>query len=177
MASTITWKSGDSNPDLNPDNEANLAQIANWWSTLLGQRIVWKQRPIPTSGNTSDISWEAAEQFDETFLLQNPELKGITLYWGKPDAAEVRNLTPKCLELDLYNQHLYIDPASGKNYQIRVSLPQIVYQNLSLNNPQITSMTKPNGEVVLLLRDQGQRLEIKVDLNQDNVNLLRQKLS
>lgn len=179
MSQTSIWTSGSANSD----NEANLAQIANWWRSLAAQQITWKQRPIPDSGKTSEINWETDEQFDEQFIPTSMDLRGITLYYRKNTpslvsvADEERNLTPFSLEFDSFSQHLYINSGSGRNYQIRVTLPQITYHTITLANPQITSLVRPTGEVVLLLRDPDQKLEIRVDLNLLNRQNLQEKLN
>jgi hypothetical protein len=179
MSQTNTWTSGSANPD----NEANLAQISQWWRSLNGQRILWKQRPIPDSGLASEINWETTEQFDEQFLPNSADLRGITLFWRKNTPSlvsqpeEERSLTPNSLEFDPFAQHLYINSGSGRNYQIRVTLPQVVYKTLTLDNPQITSLVRPSGEVVILLRDLDQKLEIRVDLSLLNRQSLQEKLN
>jgi hypothetical protein len=179
MSQTIIWTSGSANSD----NEANLAQIANWWRSLAAQQIIWKQRPIPDSGKTSEINWETTEQFDEQFVPTSIDLRGITLYWRKnmpsvvsiPD--EERSLTPYSLEFDPFDQHLYINSGSGRNYQIRVTLPQIAYRTFTLDNPQLTSLVRSTGEVVLLLRDPEQKLEIRLDLSASDRQSLLEKLA
>jgi hypothetical protein len=172
MESVISWTLGSTSPD----TETNLARIAQWWADLAGQEIIWKQRPIPESGNLQDIRWDL-QKFDETFPLLSPALRGITLYWRKPTGTEERNITVSKLELDIYNQQLDIFPASGNNYQIRLTLPKIVYQAIELSNPQIGCVTAPNGNVTILFRDEQQRLEVKIDLDAANLALLQQKLT
>jgi hypothetical protein len=172
MANVINWALGSSEPD----NEANLAQIGQWWSGLVGQEIIWKQRAIPENGDASTINWDTKEQFDETFTIQSPSLRGITLYWHKPTSEEERNITVGQVLLDLYNQQLDLLPASGKNYQVRIILPRVVYQTYKLNNPQLASTTLTNGDKVLLLRDEGQRIEVQITLNPVNIELAKQKL-
>ncbi|MDX1976496.1 MAG: hypothetical protein SFT94_02385 [Pseudanabaenaceae cyanobacterium bins.68] len=174
MSQIITWTSG------NPDDEANLAQISTWWRSLASQPILWKQRPLPSSGIAAEINWDTDEQFDEEFAPESTDLRGITLYWRKlsPDSLvstpdQERNLTPYSLTLDTFRQHLYISPSSGRSYQIRVSLPQVTYQTISLNQAQISSLFKANGDAVLLLRDPSQKLEIKLTLSlSDRLDLL-----
>jgi hypothetical protein len=172
MESVVTWTLGSTSPD----TEANLARIAQWWSDLAGQEIIWKQRSIPTSGHNQDISWDL-QKFDETFALLSPQLRGITLYWRKPTSEEERNITVSKLELDLYNQQLDVYPASGNNYQIRLTLPKVVYQSIELSNPQFGSVTAPDGGVVVLFRDEQQRLDVKIKLDPANLTLLQQKLT
>jgi hypothetical protein len=167
MDSTITWTLGSTDPDA----EANLARIAQWWASLAGQEIIWQQRPLTEN---SDRNKQA---LDETLALQTPSLRGITLYWFKPNAPDERNISVGYLQLNLFNQQLDILPSSGRSYQIRITLPKIVYQKIQVTDPQFGSITQPNGDAVLLFRDEQQRLEIQIDLSAVNVDLIKQKLS
>lgn len=170
--SLITWTLGNSTPNA----EANLAQIAKWWSSLAGQQVAWQQRSIPASGSNDDINWDT-QQPDESFVIQNPELRGITLYWQKVGVDEERNITAGQLSLDLFNQRLDLLPASGRSYQLRVTLPKIVYQTIKLDNPQWASSSQPNGDKILLLRDDNQRLEVQISVSASNIEIVRQKLA
>jgi hypothetical protein len=165
MESTITWTLGSNDPDA----EANLARIAQWWAALANQEIIWQQRHLNENTDRSAL--------DETFVVQSPSLRGITLYWYKPSSPDERNITVNYLRLDLFNQQLDILPSSGKNYQLRITLPKIVYQKIQVTDPQFGSLVQPNGDAVILFRDEKQRLEIQVDLSAVNVALLQQKLS
>ena len=171
MDSTITWTLGSTDPDA----EANLARIAQWWTSLAGQEIIWQQRPIDENTSREAIDWNK-QALDETFSIQNPTLRGITLYWFKTNSPEERNISVGYLRLDLFNQKLDVIPSSGRNYQLRITLPKIVYQKIQVTDPQFGSIIQPNGDVVLLFRDEKQRLEIQVDLSAINVDLLKQKL-
>jgi hypothetical protein len=171
MDSTITWTLGSSDPDA----EANLARIAQWWTSLAGQEIIWQQRPIDENTGRDAIDWNK-QALDETLSIQNPTLRGITLYWFKPNSPEERNISVGYLRLDLFNQKLDVMPSSGRNYQLRITLPKIVYQKIQITDPQFGSLIQPNGDAVLLFRDEKQRLEIQVDLSAANVDLLKQKL-
>ncbi len=171
MESTITWTLGSTDPDA----EANLARIGQWWSSLTGQEIIWQQRPIDENTDWAAIDW-SKQALDETFTIQNPSLRGITLYWYKPNSPDERNISVGYLKLDLFNQNLDVLPSSGRNYQLRITLPKIVYQKIQVDDPQFGSIIQPNGEAVLLLRDEKQRIEIQINLNASNVALLKQKL-
>ena len=172
MESTITWTLGSA--DL--DSEANLARIAQWWSALAGQDIIWQQRPIAENSDRSAIDW-SKQALDETFAIQTPSLRGITLYWYKPNSPDERNISVGYLQLDLFNQQLDILPSSGRSYQLRITLPKIVYQKIELTDPQLGGILQDNGDAVILLRDDKQRLEVKINLNATNAAALRQKLS
>ncbi len=172
MDSTITWTLGSTDPDA----EANLARIAQWWTSLAGQEIIWQQRPLTENCDRNAIDWNK-QALDETLALQTPSLRGITLYWYKPDSPNERNISVGYLQLNLFNQQLDILPSSGRSYQIRITLPKIVYQKIQVTDPQFGSITQPNGDAVLLFRDEKQRLEIQIDLSAVNVDLIKQKLS
>lgn len=171
MESTITWILGSTDPDA----EANLARISQWWSSLAGQEIIWQQRPVNENTKRLEIDW-GKQSPDEIFAIQTPTLRGITLYWFKPNSEEERNITVSHIQLDMHNQQLDVLPSSGRNYQLRITLPKIVYQKIQVTDPQFGSLLQPNGEAVLLFRDEAQRLEIQIDLSTANVALLKQKL-
>ena len=172
MESIITWTLGSTDPDA----EINLARIAQWWTALAGQEIIWQQRPLTENTDREAIDW-SQQSLDETFTIHNPTLRGITLYWFKPNSPDERNITVGYIQLDLHNQKLDILPSSGRNYQLRITLPKIVYQKIEITDPQFGSLIQSNGDAVLLFRDEKQRLEIQIDLSATNVNLLQQKLA
>jgi len=171
MDSTITWTLGSADPDA----EANLARIAQWWSSLAGQEIIWQQRSLSENSDRMAIDWNK-QALDETFTIQNPSLRGITLYWYKPDHPDERNISVGYFQLDLFNQQLDLLPSSGRSYQLRITLPKIVYQKIQITDPQFGSLIQSNGDAVLLFRDEKQRLEIQIDLSAVNTDLLKQKL-
>jgi hypothetical protein len=172
MDSTITWTLGSTEPDA----EANLARIAQWWTSLAGQEIIWQQRPLTENSDRNAINWNK-QALDETFTIQIPSLRGITLYWYKPNSPDERNISVGYIQLNLSSQQLDILPSSGRSYQLRVTLPKIVYQKMQVTDPQFGSVIQPNGDAVLLFRDEAQRLEIQIDLSAVNVDLLKQKLN
>ena len=156
-----------------PDNRENLAAIAQWWSNLAGQEILWQQRLIPASGDLQDLDWQP-QKFDQKLILQAPQLRGITLYWRNNNTDE-RNITPQKLQLNIAKQQLYVFPQTQSQVVISVSLPQTVYQKLNLSNPQIAATIK-DGNGIILLRDETEKLEIKVTLDSARVNQLLDRL-
>jgi hypothetical protein len=158
METKIIWQQDTSNPE----NANNLAKIGQWWAGLKDKEIVWKQRLIPTDGKLETIDWEQ-QRFDEQFSVKEPELRGITLYWQKPDSDRELNITVKKLELDLVKQQLYIYPQLQSGVVIRVSKPEIIYQTIELTNPQVAA-TDVGDNCLLLLRDTQQQLQVKVIL-------------
>lgn len=171
MEGKIIWQQGSSKPD----NLNNFAFISQWWSNLAGKEVTFAQRLIPQSGEVDELNWEP-QRFDEVFELQNPQMRGITLYWRKIDSPQDRNTTAHQLVLDTRRQQLYIFPQSQKQIVIRVALPQIVYETIELKNPQLEY--SPSGQNHLLtLRDEDQKLEVKVTLSPEHLNQLKQQVN
>lgn len=171
MQVKTVWEQGSSDPN----NANHFVTISQWWASLGGKEITWRQRLIPESGNVTDQNWEP-QRFDETFLLSTPEVRGITLYWRKPDVKDERSTTPHRLELNQLQQQLYIYPQSQRGIVIRVALPQVVYQQVKINQPQLT-VVKAEGKSLFVIRDESQRLEVQVHLTPEMVTQLQQQLS
>lgn len=155
----------------NPDNQSELAAIQQWWATLAGQEVGWRQRLIPDNGDIRNINWDL-QRFDEVFLITQPQLRGLTLYWHKPGVDGERSITAHKLELDTLTQQLYIYPQTQRGVIIRVGLPEIQYQTLELKNPEIALSRN-----LILIRDKSQKVEIKIPLSSDNLGRLRKQLS
>jgi hypothetical protein len=167
----IVWQQGSGNPE----NLQNLATIRQWWESLKDKEISWKQRIFNQNSAVEQLDWEP-NRFDEVFLLTNPQIRGITLYWRKPDSPQERNTTPRQLILDNRLQYLYIFPQSQKELVIRVGLPSIPYQTISLTNPEYSY--NPLGDrYILSLRDATQQLEVKVTLSPENLKQLLRQLT
>jgi hypothetical protein len=132
MQLTTVWQQGSTNPE----NPNHFAAIQQWFSSLNGKEITWRQRLIPPTADVREIDWES-QRFDEVFAILNPQIRGITLYWHKPDSQQERSTTPYKLELDTLRQQLYIYPQSQKEVVIRVSVPEVIYQQVELKNPQV----------------------------------------
>lgn len=171
MEKNLIWQQNSDN--LN--NGDNLKAIADWWSNLNGKEVAWQQRLIPSSGNLNEIDWQP-QKFDEKFILQTPQVKGITLYWRSSKTPDERDLTPSKLQLNLVQQQLYIIPQSQSQIVISISLPGIVYQKLNIINPQVAATTK-DGKGIILLRDEAEKLEITITLDTEKLNLLRDRLN
>lgn len=170
MSNNLIWQQNSSDRD----NGDNLEAIANWWSNLAGKEINWQQRLIPASNDLQEIDWQP-QKFDETFVLQTPQLRGITLFWRNEKIADERNITPSKLQLDLTQQQLYIVPQSQSQVVIKIYLPELIYQKLDLVNPQIAATIKDDSGIILL-RDATQKLEIKVILSGEQLNQLLNRL-
>ena len=171
MDKNLIWQQNSDN--LN--NGDNFKAIADWWSNLNGKEVAWQQRLIPSSGNLNKIDWQP-QKFDEKFILQTPQVKGITLYWRSSKTPDERDITPSKLQLNLIQQQLYIIPQSQSQIVISISLPEIVYQKLNINNPQVAATIK-DGKGIILLRDEAEKLEITIALDTEKLNLLRDRLN
>lgn len=170
MQGKIVWQQSSTKPE----NANNFALIGQWWCSLANKKIVWRQRLMPQSGELDELNWEL-QRFDEVFELKNPQVRGITLYWLKPDSQQERNTTPNQLVLDTRRQQLYIFPQSQQQLIIRVGLPEIPYQTIEMKNPQLEY--SPFGEnYILTLRDAQQQIEVKVTFSADNLRQMKEQL-
>jgi hypothetical protein len=167
MQAKIIWQQGSDNPD----NANHLAAIKQWWSNLHDKKITWRQRLIPQVGDVSTLDWEP-QRFDEEFNIQMPQVRGITLFWHKPESKQERSTTPRRLEFDESKQQLYIYPQSQKELVIRVSTPEIIYQKIEIKNPQWQGINVGEN-YILTLRDEQQKLEIKLILSPSNLEQLK----
>ncbi|WP_193196725.1 hypothetical protein [Nostoc sp. MG11] len=165
------WQQGSGNPE----NPNYLATIRQWWTNLNGKEITWQQRIIPQNIQVDQLDWEP-KRFDEVFVIAQPEIRGITLYWHKPDSSQERNTTPHQLILDSLRQYLYIFPQSQKELVIRVGLPSISYKTISITNPEYSY--NPSGDnYILTLRDATQQIEVEVILSPENLKQLIRQLT
>lgn len=170
MNNILIWQ--QNSDDLS--NADHLKAIAQWWLNLNGKEIAWQQRLFSPHGDLHNLDWQP-QKFDEKFILQAPQLKGITLYWRSNKIADERNITALKLQLDPTQQELLIVPQSQSQVVIKISLPGVVYQKVNIINPQVAATTKEDGGTILL-RDEAQKLEIKVTLDRDKLDLLRDRL-
>ncbi|NJK56679.1 MAG: hypothetical protein HC939_12095 [Pleurocapsa sp. SU_5_0] len=166
----LIWQQNSSQSD----NGDNLKAIANWWSGLAGKEVTWQQRLIPTSGNLEELDWQP-QKFDEKLILETPQVRGITLYWRNNKGVDERNITPSKLSLNTSQQRLYVFPQSQSQVVISVTLPVTIYQKINLVNPQLAATIK-NGQGIILLRDETEKLEVKVALSQSQINQLLDQL-
>lgn len=171
MQLKTVWQQGTSNPN----NADNFTTICQWWTRLANKKVTWQQRLMPQNSDVTTLDWEP-QRFDEAFELKTPEIRGITVYWRKPDSPQERSTTPYKLELDSLSQYLYIYPQSQKELVIRVGIPEVVYQTIELKNPQL-QMTAAGENYILSLRDTQQNLQVKVTLSPENLYQLKQQMS
>lgn len=162
------WQFGSSDPE----NANNLAAIRQWWAELNQKKVNWRQRMLTGATEASSLNWEP-QRFDETFVLTQPDLRGITLYWQKPDSPQERNSTVDRLEFDRLRQQLYIFPKSQKELVIRVELAEMVYQTLKIKPSKAEYVADIQ---TLILRDEARRVEIEVVLSPELAQHLKQQL-
>jgi len=155
-----------------PENDANLAVISQWWANLNGKQVNWLERMIPQIGGMSEIHWEI-QRFDEIFIMVNPEIRETTLYWQKPDSPIEHNSIAQKIELNNLKQELYIYPRIEEEIVLRVSLHEFEYQTIQLNNVEITFQEQE----VMMIRDVKQQMEVQINLTAENVNLLKEWLT
>jgi hypothetical protein len=171
MQRKIIWQQNSGKSD----NAENLATIRQWWKSLANKDVQLAQRLISQTGEVDELNWEL-QRFDEKFEIQNPEIRGITLYWSKPDSTQERSTTPSQLVLDTRQQHLYIFPQSQPQVVMRVTLPQVVYETIELKNPQI-EFSSDGQKHLLILRDTQEKIEVKASINwTEFLNKIKQQL-
>ena len=170
MELRTVWQYGSSNPE----NSNHFATISQWWHNLNGKEIFWQQRLITPTAEATNLNWEP-QRFDEKFLVANPTMRGITLYWQKPDSPQERSTTAQKLELDQLHQQLYIFPQSQKEVVIRVELPQVAYQSVVMNNPQC-QVTAKGDNYLLTFRDDRQKVVVEATLDSTQIGQLKQQL-
>lgn len=171
MKTDLVWQQNNGEAD----NRENLEAIATWWSDLNGKEVVWQQRLIAASSDLNDIDWQP-QQFDKKLMLNQAELRGITIYWREGNSDIERNITASKLQLALSEQKLYIYPQSQSQVVICVTLPGIVYQKMELNNPLAVATSKGDN-YLLLLRDKEQKLELKITLDRAKMKQLFDSLN
>ncbi len=171
MQLKLLWQYGSSDPD----NGNTFATISQWITNLNGKDITWRQRLVSPAIPAAELDWEL-QRFDEQYVVIQPEMRGITLYWRKPDNNQERSLTVQKLELDTLRQQLYLYPQAQPDVVIRIGLPQVVYQKLSLKNPDWQLVTAGTS-YALIAKDAAQQVEVQILMTAENLQVLQQQLS
>ncbi|MCS6813731.1 MAG: hypothetical protein NZ772_09215 [Cyanobacteria bacterium] len=170
MQVKTVWQHGSSNPD----NAANFAKISAWWSGLHGKEVTWRQRIVPQLSPPEQAAWEPPQRFDEVFVISNPQVRGITLFWSTPDKPEEKSTTPSKLELH-GDSRLYIYLQSQKDVVIQVAIPEVKYDVISLTNPAVQCIPAGAG-CILVFKDNTSLVETRIALTADALALLKQQL-
>ncbi|MGB0563019.1 MAG: hypothetical protein ACPGVO_14630 [Spirulinaceae cyanobacterium] len=155
-------------------NADAFALISQWWGRLNGKAIKMARRPWHDSQDLTEVDWRA-QRFDEMFVLYQPRIAGITLYWQREQDPEEHRLAARKLELDIGRQHLYIYGQSPQHLVVRVMLPGTVYEIVELRDPDLAS-THVGDRTILLWRDPQQHLEVKINLSAAAVDQLKARL-
>lgn len=156
------------------DNADNFALISQWLTRLNGQTVHLAQRLILRDRPSQDLDW-TPQRFDHTFTLHHPRVAGVTVYWHQNQDEHEHNITVQRLELDMARQALYLYPHSQPTVVMKLCIPGIRYETLSLNDPEI-ACTQVGDRSILLFRDPKQHLEINLNLSRENVMKLRTRL-
>jgi hypothetical protein len=165
------WYQGSTEPDALEQFQA----IQTWWETLNGKEIIWQQRMLTGSEDPASLDW-STQRFDDRYVLLTPHIKGITLYWSKatePDREQ--NSTPQRLELDPEQQNLYVFPQSQQGLVLRITLPQLVYQTITLKDPDISISTLDSYQI-LTFKDDNQRIKVQIALSPEAILGLKTNL-
>lgn len=157
MEPIVFWQPGT------PEGETKLAQIKEWWESLRGKNILWQQRPLTPDQDIDQVNWEF-QKFDEEFMPHQTELRGITLYWQRPTDGTERNLTPSALKLDRQAQTLDVLPESTRNYVVRITSREPVYQFIHLTHPQLELYSDS-----IVFKDQATMTAVEVALTQAQI--------
>ncbi|MFN3360782.1 MAG: hypothetical protein ACK421_05050 [Pseudanabaenaceae cyanobacterium] len=152
MEPIVFWQPGE------PDSEIKLGEIKAWWQNLTGKTVLWQQRPLPEDRDLTKINWEL-RKLDEEFTPIKMDLRGITLYWQRSTDASEHGLTPSALKLDRQAQTLDVLPDSTRNYVVRVTSKEAVYQVIRLSYPQIEFRG-----TTLLFKDEATMTAVEVEL-------------
>jgi hypothetical protein len=171
MSQTIIWEQNSGNPD----NFNNFNTICEWWSKLDNQEVNLAQRLIPDNGNLLEIDWQK-QRFDEKFIINSPEVRGITLYGRKQNQEREFSYTVSELELNLGDNELYIYLQSRDDVVIKIWQPKITYQVIKLNNFKIVTK-KVDKNCLILLTDEEQKIEINFSLTSEQKSYLLSQLS
>ncbi len=170
MQLKTVWQHGSSNPD----NAANFAKISEWWAGLQGKEVTWRQRIVPQLTPPEQVAWDPPQRFDEVFVLSNPQIRGITLFWATPAKPEEKSTTPSKLELH-GESRLYVYLQSQKDVVIQVALPEVKYEVVELTNPKVQCIAAGAG-CILVFKDDKTLVETRVALTSEGLSQLKQQL-
>lgn len=161
-SSQCVWYQGT----IDPDALEHFQTIQTWWETLNGKEIIWQQRMLNGAEDLASLDW-SQQRFDERYVIRTPHVKGITLYWSKatePDREQ--NTTPQRLQLD--GEHLYVFPQSQQGLVLRITLPQLVYQTITLKDPEISTSALETYQV-LTFKDDDKRIKVQIALSPETL--------
>ncbi len=170
MPLKTVWQQGSSNPE----NAANFAKISAWWASLNGKEVTWRQRIVPDVAPPEGAMWDPPQRYDDHFVIASPQIRGITLFWATSEKPEEKSTTPSKLELH-GDSKLYVYLQSQKDVVIQVALPEVIYEVVSLTNPQIQCIAAGAGCIVVF-KDEKALLETRIALTSEALTQLKQQL-
>ena len=162
----------------NPDNAKNFNIIANWWKSIGKKSVMWKQRITP---DNEEIDW-SPQKFDDTFVLAESDVRGITFYWRKGESEDEANTTPVKLEFNPTQQHLYLYPETQENLVISVEIPGAVRETLRMKNPawfseKIYNEAENVTTYRLVVHDTTNLIEVEIEMDEASLNYLKHALN
>ena len=156
------WYQGSTDPNA----LEQFQTIQTWWENLNGKEIIWQQRMLNSPEDLGSLDW-SQQRFDERYCIRSPQVKGITLYWSKANESDrEQNTTPQRLELD--GEHLYVFPQSQQGLVLRITLPQLVYQTITLKDPDISTSALETYQV-LTFKDDDKRIKVQIALSPETL--------
>ncbi len=167
---SATWLYGSNDPE----NAVHFETIRQWWVSLTGKSVTWRQRLLDRATDPQTLDWDA-ERFDDEFTIQGPEVRGITFYYKKLGSDLERNTTPQSLKLSANGQYLYIYPQSQNDVVIRVGQPEARLDTIALTNPTATVKTG-GGQCILTLIDRPAGQAVEVTLNAESLLAIKKLL-
>lgn len=172
MSMAIVWEAGSSQPQ----NAENFKVIAEWWKSLVSQKIVWKQRLIGANGQ---VDW-SPQKFDETFVFAETAVRGITFFWKKEGGSG--DITPCKLELTPLFQRILLYSEARKDLIVCVEVPFIMENTLKMTNPSWFAETIKNEKGIatgyqLIIRDQDTQTELTVNMDEGSLHYLKHALA
>lgn len=126
---------------------------------------------------TGEIDW-SPQKFDDTFVLTEADVRGITFYWKKTGSEDESNITPSKLEFNPALQRLYLYSETQKDLIVSVEVPGVVPETIKMNNPSWFSEVIFNdaGNVVgyqLVILDDTNQTEVQIEMDEGGLNFLK----
>jgi hypothetical protein len=166
----LLWQFGSQDPE----NAKNFSMIAEWWTSLNAKSVLWKQRLIKESG---EIDW-SPQKFDETVVLAEADVRGITLYWKKSESEDLGDITPQKMEFHPVVQRLYLYPETQKNLVISVEIPGAIRNSVKIKNPAwLSEKLLDEADTVIgyriIILDDTKQTEVQIEMDEGNLNYLK----
>ena len=169
----ITWQAGSQTAE----NLKNFSIISEWWKSINKKSVLWKQRLLPETG---DIDWKP-KRFDDTFVLAEADVRGISFYWKKTGSEDLSNITPAKLEFNPALQRLYLYPETQKTLIISVEIPGTARETIKMKNPswfseKISTDTENIPGYRLIIFDSANQIEVQIKMDEGSLNFLKNSI-